>query len=251
MKKLIVLASIIFLLASCKKESLPAAGGTTLDKIVVRNSTGAQIGVGYYTYNSNNQIIKITSWDANAPIGFDHFEYDGSGRLSKHTYETVAAGVIEYYTYQYDGQNRIIKATGTPVLPGLVVDDYSYSYDAQNRVIADSTYDTGALSGYTVYEYDSKGNVVKSERLNKTGIGFVSQGVVNIQYDDKVNPYKVAGNIYYYTSQNGFTNLSPNNLVQYIPDGGSVPIQYEYYSNGLVRTRKGSGLPDVAEYFYK
>ena len=251
MKPVTLLSLLFVFLASCKKEKLPNAGGTQLEKVVVRStSNGSETGRATYTYNSQGQLTQVTNTTGSL-VSHDSYEYDINGRMVKYTLDNSVVGVIFYYTFQFDGSNRIVRATGTPVLPGLALSDYTFAYDNKGRIIADSTFDGSLLMAYDVYAFDNNENVITEEKHVRTGIGMESQGVASLQYDDKINPYRMTGNPAYYSNPGSFEYLSRNNLIARSPDGGSVPFQYEYYSNGLIRIRKAAGASYESEFYYR
>lgn len=131
----IIILSSVFI-SSCKKDKLPDAGGSTLERVVI---SGPSLGGEYtytYNYDQQNRLISTgSSSTGGSAIVSDLFTYDAQGRLATHT----VPGFFSY-TFTYDVNGRIIKKTGNPILTNLQIDDYTYAYDGKNRVVADTQY---------------------------------------------------------------------------------------------------------------
>ena len=242
MKPITLISFIIltcFYLSSCKKDKLSDAGGTTLDKIVVR---GTSLGGEYtytYSYDQQNRLISMSSMGTpgGSLIVSDVFTYDAQGKLATHT-----APKIFSYTFTYDANGRIIKKIGTPILANLQVDDYSYSYDAQNRPIADTQYyaQSNAILAYNTYTYDAAGNISEVNNFAKVGMGpFVSTGKASFTFDNKLNPYYNLRSVLYYTNDNTFS-LGRNNVSQITTASSVSSWSFSYYSNDLPQAQTSS-----------
>lgn len=127
---------------------------------VTPGSTTTRLRVKTLTQDLPNNAAKVSS-----------FTYDAQGRLSSIlAYQTPDSTVseIEYSTYQYDSQNRLISLRRAvvafprpPVGQPYPTEQYTYTYNADGR-LAEINY----LNGFRVsFSYDGSGRLAGSNRI--------------------------------------------------------------------------------------
>lgn len=109
-----------------------------------------------YTYDKSGNVTQIS--DGVASAGTRTMQYDGLNRLMKATSASFGAGGVIDYTYDALDNLRSAKLAGGPFSP---TDDIVYYYDAKNRLA--NTYNSAAGMTASLL-YDAQGNL-----LNKNG----------------------------------------------------------------------------------
>lgn len=140
--------SVVGVVLSCSDHRIPA---------VTPGSTTTRLRVKTLTQELPDNKAKVSS-----------FRYDAQGRLSSIlTYQTPdsTASVIEYSTYQYDGQNRLTGLRREVVLHPRgsgpnPVEQYIYSYNAAGQVSGIS-YLNGGDGGSLALVYNSDNQLVR------------------------------------------------------------------------------------------
>jgi hypothetical protein len=234
---------------ACKKNTLPAAGGNTLNKteLTVVGTTSSQI-VDSFVYDGQQRLAEVIYSGINPTYtGTITLQYNASGRVASWTMANNGPGKIIDYELSYDGNGRLVKATAVP-LPNYAFSDYSFAYNAQGQVITDTVFaqhlagipSTGIMS-YDNWTYDENGNAIADQLFTSSssslvGAPFTASAASTYQYDTQVNPYYHAGIPFFSTYGFGPQLLSPNNLVGGTTSGTSAlspyRYSYSYFSNG-------------------
>ena len=262
-------------ISACKKNSLPAAGGNTLNRVVMTFSANpAYEVVDSFVYDGQQRLSQIINSFFN-PNGADTItlQYDASGRVASWTESSGGQGKFVRYDLSYDGNAHLVKATAVPLLSNFAISDYSFSYNAAGQLAADTVFaqhlvdstSTG-ITNYDLFTYDKNGNVVTdrafvTDNSNHVGAPFKNVATYSYQYDTHVNPFYHTGIPFYATFGLGPQLLSPNNVVVMTntdPQAISPSrYSYGYYSNDRPRLQTttvngGSGLEtQTTAYYYR
>ncbi|MCM1146167.1 MAG: hypothetical protein NC407_15835, partial [Lachnoclostridium sp.] len=112
-----------------------------------------------YEYDENGNRIKCVLWNANEIFVWNESEYDGNGIITQHT-DYYSNGTVES-VWEYDERGNEIKHTR---YNGESAVDYmrEYEYDESGRQTCSRSYDGGVMTGITQYEYDERGNLLKT-----------------------------------------------------------------------------------------
>ncbi|NJB84253.1 hypothetical protein GGR97_003068 [Wenyingzhuangia aestuarii] len=221
--------------------------------------------------------LMTKSWGYTAFLG--SYKYDSSGKLITKTDSE------NQFKYEYDNQNRIIKEIKTGTKDYIEIKYYDNKIITKRFYVFGGDFENGggdvteikelelndigniikvteisnvsrtrngdrtfSYTEYEKYEYDDRGNIIKiiskhSEDNNET--------ILELTYDDKINPYYIALEKYYnitYYLENFYSvqpynwyGISPNNIVRigsetitYEYDQDDYPIKWNrYYGNGL------------------
>ena len=255
---LIIFSTLIFLSNSgCQKTNTISSLTDQLDSLVVRN-----------LYNNNiNYTIKY-SYDNSGNLKFlNHSNNDQTYTLN---YNTIGDLVTSKFkdgsteimvdSFIYDISGKIIRKTGTPILPNLQINDDSFTYDSQSRLISDSQLDkqTSTVLSYETYLYDNNDDIIERKfySISSTGLP-VLDGGISYSYDNKLNPFTKI-KIPYYMVSSDISNLSKHNVISTSAISGPSlylsPTTYTYTNNNLPNTAVYglSSNPDAQrwEFFY-
>jgi hypothetical protein len=119
----------------------------------------------------------------NTPLDISHlFAYDKGGKVLRESYVHPSVNNTDYSEFKYE-DNRIIRTTG---------------------------YYNNAISGYTDYQYDTDGNIIKQMQyfVSNEGIATLS-ATTEFEYDQMYNPYHSFKRL---ISPGIYTN--PNNIIK-------------------------------------
>ena len=157
-----------------------------------------------YTYDDAGNLIVVNH--ANNENIYT-FNYNSEGKLLTTKLIQDGAIDIEIDSFIYDLSGKIIRKTGTPILPTLEIDDHSYAYDNQGRIISNTQYfrQTTTIAGYQTFSYDVNDNVIEQDfyTISPTGSPEL-QGGMAYSYDDKLNPFTKIGIPSYMTNDDIF-----------------------------------------------
>ena len=180
-----------------------------------------------YIYNSNGNMIKTVSDYDGADDFKESYEYDSNNRLIKKASNTDAG--IEYTTYTYDTQGRIIRSEIFSPISGNKANEYKYNsngfvssyifnYNYQYDIENDDAY-IGS------YEYNSSNKVIKNTYDGNT---------ITYEYDDNGLISKIKS-VTHYKNENE-VEIEETAVLEYsyekIPDG-EISLNKMYYNNNL------------------
>lgn len=259
---ILLLATMLLVIASCKKENVgPVSGGENLTKVIFTIPATNIISTGHYIYNNQGQLTSIIG--ANDAIGntdttWSLFTYDAAGHLSSFLVTNNTTGNQYQFDFTSDAKGRLLSFAAIAMQPNMLVNDCKFVYDIQGRIISDSLFTkSGDLSGYSVLEYDNNGNIAAFQDFVVVGSTVSTQGKFTYQYDNKRSPYDKIGkllfqiapnaNSYFYLTKNN-TTVAMLNGVPITPGGRYV---YEYYNNNLLHVQKVNvSNSAIQEFFY-
>lgn len=111
-----------------------------------------------YTYNEKNQLVEKNEYQLtllNYRYKYTSNNIDSVATMQKYNNK---GSLSESWTYNYDSQKRLIKATETK---GIIPYEDEYTYGNNQLTIVRHRYDNGELFGTTIYDYDSHNNLVQ------------------------------------------------------------------------------------------
>ena len=197
-----------------------------------------------FTYNKKDQVERV---DCYADGEYAEYTYDGS-KLSKSTYY-YKGSIEEEYTFKYDGkkvseieifyfskkraESRLLTEGFNPIK--LLLDEKTYQ-SFNNAVAKTDTYRDGII---IKLDWD-KNNV--SKMTLETG---AERLIIDLKYDDKLNPYKNYFDMYTFYSEDWLDieySFSKNNVTEargtYTYEGETETdiIKYSYSYDGKFPT---------------
>lgn len=252
------LISLVFV-ASCSKDRLPEAGGTSLSKVYIRNGNRDIIFSSEYSYNAQNKLSGIVSKNNLALEGDKEvFSYDPLGRYIAYSLTNDLTGDVILYEFEYSSTDLINRSKSTPAQANLAQGDFIFAYDPKGRIIADSIVarNSSYVTFYHTYSYDERDNVSEYQVYRRFGNDFQLYQKTNYTYDDKLNPYYASGLLLFYTGKASARLLSKNNVLSSNTNGNMTPAdfyEYTYYSNDLIRASRENFANNgqITEYFYQ
>ncbi len=168
---LIALVTVTVVFYSCKKTEDKAQ----VCKIIQAKFTdgGADTSSIYYTFNSDNKLIKndngkgfyytyiwetgkVTSkYYSNGSLSFTEvYTLNSNENAISSTFAYAGASVSKNTTYEYNSDGYMTKKTIEPTAVGVATDYYTYDYNSGNLVSEHHTQSLeGNFSGQTTYEY--------------------------------------------------------------------------------------------------
>jgi YD repeat-containing protein len=141
--------------------------------VVNKKSDGTLISSYHYTFDANNNRIQVIETTSSGTKTVSYI-YDKLNRLTSAIYSD---GTYEMYTYDSSG-NRLTKTTQDGTI--------NYEYDGDNRLIKAGS-STGSLSS-SLFFYDNSGNLIKKMTADKTMNYTYDYENRLIQYSDGANP---------------------------------------------------------------
>jgi len=218
------------LVISCKKNQEPQEGNL-LKRIVTTSSFAGGIDSFFYDNQKRLTAIKVfNNQDYNKFI-----EYGPDGNIFRVIYKYQGADV---YSFKFirNSLGQIIRKSSTPSPGFQYAFDQSYTYDNAGRLVSDTTYykQTDSVLYYGSYKYDNNGNIFESDFYDL--INTNNHGKTTNVFDNKTNPYKMQGWVYYFVTDNP-SYLNQNNIVEW-RSYWSPPRKNEltYQTNGLPKT---------------
>ena len=161
------------------------SNGLLYKEIVYQNSDDL---IGYYTYeyDEKGNLLKKTHYDSDDnPTLTEAFEYDSYGNRISPGYEIDKNGNVikrpsydpltESYgdtimTYTYDEAGNLIRYATISSNDGSSLGYTDYEYDSNGNLIKESRYDAdGSLKSTKDYEYDSAGRLIKDIEYKTDG----------------------------------------------------------------------------------
>ncbi|UFH31217.1 hypothetical protein LNP04_14725 [Chryseobacterium sp. C-71] len=199
----------------------------------------------YYTFNyENGRLIKMTGkYVKSGNIWMqDNFYPDSFTTLSYHSNQIEVKHSNDIYpTIVYTMENNKPKKAELYDQFNQVITVKNYTYEPGKIKIYSKTYTSET---YFSYYFDSNNNLIKSEKLEKSGgfdITLTTKTYSN--FDNSKNPFKklylVNDNFYEKSlSNNNYrkTNYIVQNLQnpQFLPGNGNAEWTYQYDSNGQI-----------------
>jgi hypothetical protein len=263
----ILMSLLVCSCTGCKKtSSLPAAGGTTLAKIVSIGQGGSPFETEMFSYDAQNRLIKIFYLDSTGnliPNYGQTFTYDSTGKCSGSTtiqYPFWPPYPIDTLTFSftYDMNEHIVQVIKNATTQSQSGSD-KLTYNADGLLIADSSFNSsGEIMYYLTYTYDAYVNVVSTETFTWYQGSFVDLvgGPTNFYYyDHHVNPYYKIGKLLFAASEStNFQYLSKENIIKTTTFGSpaidAIYSSYTYFDNGLVRTANFNGSNYGTSFYY-
>ena len=120
------------------------------------NANGEETGYVEYLYDEKGRIIQDAGYSANGTISKVTYEYDEEGNVVQ-SYEDE-----EDIEFSYDAQGNVIEQRW-PGENGLVM---TFTYNEQGQNIRTDEYKGDEYLGYTIYEYDERGNQISENTYN-------------------------------------------------------------------------------------
>jgi hypothetical protein len=263
MKFFLTAVSVIFIAASCQKQTTINETGEKLSRITIYIPASGETGTSQYGYNNQGQLTEIFSTnDKHAgDTTRQLLTYNGTGQLVSSLVTDNINGGFYRYDFIKDVNGNIAGANCTPLRSGMEVKHVRYVYDGKGRVISDSLYwpATGQLYSWNVIEYDNNDNVTAYQQFVKNGSSIYTQGKFTYTYDDKRSPFSDRLGLFLFTALqggDGYFYLSKNNpTAAYLNGVATTPgghFVYEYYNNNLLHTSAVNVTgSQVQEFFYK
>lgn len=196
-----------------------------LTETAYRDGAVNDVDVSAFEYNANNQLIKVIDLEDGETDGYDTYEYNANGTLSKISYFDYDGTLRSYETFNYDANKRLIER----------LQHYSYN---------NSTYKIG-------YEYGSNDNIARMIVYDLENKPLYVTTYEN--YDDKLNPlYAIKGIVLVGESKHnpGKANDVYDNNGDGVLDASDTPevttYTYKYNAHGYATeiVEKYNGVED-------
>lgn len=166
------------------------------------NPTNPNTSVINYNYNSQKQLIKVSSQG-----GSTSFEYDTAGKLSKTNYYNTDGAIAFYTTWTYNGSQLAAIKSIYPDSNDNTTKVYTYNND---KITGTSLCYSLNCTIPSTSSYTYNGDNVSTEILFSDNIGGPSTIKREFSYDNKINPYSLTS-AYFRTYLTGTQFLSQNN----------------------------------------
>lgn len=252
-------AILSVLLFSCKKQDQPAPVPGIEQKLLKKISTSDR-EFELYTYNSNKQLVKLTSQyiddHINNTVASDEtlFLYQGNN-LSKIQYE---AGFLEFF-YTNGRIDSIKNYTGSNI---LINTDYP-QYNAQGQLISVTTNFSGFFpmmpnAMKKTFVYNADGNLVETSyslKLSRNSDFVFQEKTVFSDFDNKPNLESFNYVDFYFPGLKLMKN-NPRKVKMYNKDNlleSDMTLSFEYNAAGYVtkKTINTAGSPDSEVSFFE
>jgi len=274
---LLTLLIIGILFTSCSNDDSDTSIIPEINKKFIQSVTKpdlTQINRDHFFEYNDGLLISATGFTILA----GNYEYDSGGKLTSKT------NIDGQFTYEYDSQNRIVKEVkvGTNDYIGLtyqfgkIITERYYEFaggigngggevletrelelntdrkiikmtEISNVTTTNFSQNNSLYKEYEQYQYDTNGNIttITTKYFNSS-----NESVLNIGYDDKINPYYTAFEKYYnitYYLENfsgiifyNWYGLTPNNITSrgtesrvFIYDKDNYPTKWQrFFSDG-------------------
>lgn len=223
------------------------------DDGLLTSATGFTILTGNYEYDSEGKLTGKTNFD-----GLFTYEYDNQNRIVKEvkvgtnnyielTYQSGKVITERYYEFAGglgNGGGEVLEIRELELNSnGLIIKMTEIS----NTTTTDFSQENGFYKEYEQYEYDTNGNITS---ITTKYFDDPNESVLNISYDDKINPYYIAFEKYYnitYYLENfsgvifyNWYGLTPNNIISrgtenrtFVYDEDNYPISWQrFFADG-------------------
>ncbi|QJW90151.1 hypothetical protein HNV11_12575 [Spirosoma taeanense] len=219
--------------------------------------------VSQFRYDAQNRLSSILTYQTPdssiSEIEYSNYQYDAQNRLTRLHHEAVLyprgsqPNRVEQYDYLYNTAGQVSQLTHSPGEPGYVL---GFNYNSAGQLTSSGRfYSTGGLQvqGLDVFTFSGKNLTADSNRttiIAKGGPAIPSSGTTRFTYDDKVNPFYGVyvipapypngfvnprfspSAIYtYFGGIDNALNLSQNNVLTSVPNGGGRTFTYQYQYN--------------------
>jgi hypothetical protein len=254
MKKAVFLFSISLFIFSCEKNNpliVEYNDIPLLSKVIYDDEIFLE-----YSYNDANLVIEEKSKfhytshiynDMNQLTKSD-FYYDMSMASSDSRVLEAAMNRKEWvnpgntaksitHTLEYNNNGQLIRKA--LIRPSASSSDHNEFTYENGRITRQVMFRQNIMSGYFIYEYDEKGNLIKESKYNgsSTGSSFLST-TTEYEYDSMINPYLTFNRLIIpgkYTNPNNITKETYT--LHFDVDQWTQKVQitkntYEYNNNG-------------------
>lgn len=178
-------------------------------KLTSKNASSSVTSYSEHQYNVNELIGKTSNYTKNSGGDFElqsyyTYEYDGDKKLIKTSLYASTGGIFSVYsydTYQYDSNKNITQVSSYIGTPGVLDETIDVEYDTKHSYLA-------ALKGFVVsVEYFSEHNVTKKTIKDKSGNVKSTSLTITYEYNDigyttKVTQTELGGEIRIYDLEN-------------------------------------------------
>lgn len=203
-----------------------------------------------HIYNEWNQLIKSDFyWDISIASSDSRIVEAAMNRQEWVNPENTPKSIS--HTLEYNSQGQLVKKSYIRP-PGNYSDFIEFLYK-DDRIIRTTGYYKDAISGYSDYSYDDKGNIIKQQIYNVSPAGITAlTTTTEYEYDDMKNPYQSFKRLMtpgIYTNQNNITKETYTLNFDVDPSIEKVQITqniFEYNDKGYPVRVNG-----IVEYLYK
>lgn len=185
-----------------------------------------------YTYNQEQKILSVTRYtEDNIYLEEEKYIYRGDGTLEKVEcyWENFDFEIELWQEKLYDESGLLYKIQNYE--SGAISDYYTFAYDSQRRCIKESYYDIQWNDGeypqsYVVYTYDDAGNCIRKDELD--------------QNEEQ---------LFYWTySYDAKGHVTVENKIQLVNGEAFTSVtEYTYHDNGRVKDKIFSGYGGRSE----
>ncbi len=268
MKKILLLSFCSLLLFSCEKDRQSAIENTDIP-LISKVLIGDEIYMEYsyndanlvieernkfhytkHTYNEINQLITSDIyWDTR--IASSNSSVLEAAMNRKEWVNPVntpksASHVFEYNSMKHMIRKSFVRSSGD----NSDIVEFQYEND---RIVRSKGYYNNSISGYTDYQYDEYGNVIRQTRYTVSSSGITELSTITeYEYDNMHNPYQSFKRLItpgIYTNPNNITKETYTLNFDVDPSIEKVQIteyHYEYNADGYPVKVNGE-----TEYVYK
>ena len=223
-----------------------------ITKVDVNNGRNVQTS---YTFNVDGLVTKRERTTTNGGTELYVMAYNNDGRMVSYSYPTASRVAM----YSYDNQGRVYQRT---VMAGSLSQQWTYSYVGDTTRIAAITEPNGQV---TQFNYDAKGNLVKTTQLNvdtgngvhnlETTYSYNADGLL-VSMTDPQNittsfAYNVKGDIESITKAGDTINLNRDNYGNIVAmtdaEGNTSTFDYNNF-NQLIQSTTAEGIVQSMQY---
>jgi hypothetical protein len=187
-------------------------------------------------YNYNNQLIKSDFyWDMRIASSNSRVLEEAMNRKEWVNPENTPKSIS--HKYKYDGNGQLLrKSFIRPTENNSDFIEFQYEND---RIVRSTGYNNNSITGYTEYQYDEYGNVIRQKKytVSSSGIDELST-TTEYEYDNMHNPFQSFRRLItpgIYTNSNNVTKETCTLNFDVNPPGEKVQIMeytYEYNADG-------------------
>jgi hypothetical protein len=161
---LVLCCLLLLILSNCGKENEILPANARLMLVLSYHNLTEKVPMDtseVYEYNKSGQISKVSY-----RTSYDRYEYNPGGQLIKITCYNANGNsptgyiILKVYSYTYSGEGKKLKETiEYPMINSF---EYNLFFYTEGRLHKTENHDkSDTLTGYTLYEYDDKGQPVK------------------------------------------------------------------------------------------